>query len=72
MVYIGNIFALKEQLSEDEELILKYGGDWDTKITATDKIEKQSGDLKITRESGAIVIVDPPHVKFIVKQRRFL
>lgn len=72
MVYIGNIFTLAEQLSEDEELLLKYGGDWDTKITATDKIEKQGGDLKITRESGTIVIVDPPHVKCIIKQGRFL
>ena len=76
MVYIGNIFKEYENLKEDERILLKFGNGDEVTITAGDTVEKENGDLKITRnindDRTSICYVDTAFVKYISKSRRFL
>lgn len=74
MVYIGNIIKAYSELSDDEEIILKYdGGDGETRILSDDKLEKMNGDLKISRtKPKCAVIVDCAEVKYMTISRRWL
>ena len=74
MVYIGNIIKAHSNLSDDEEIVLKYdGGDGATTILHDDKLEKQNGDLKIIRNRlNCAVIVDCAEVKYMIIHERWL
>lgn len=76
MVYIGNIFKEYENLNDEERILLKFGNGDEVTITAGDTVEKENGDLKITRKINDDRVntcyVDTAFVKFISKGKRFL
>ena len=72
MVNPVNIMEEHSKLTEEQELVLRYGGDNETRILFDDTIAMCNGDLKVSRtKPNCTVYVDCAKVKYMYTHERW-